>query len=311
MKRLISIGVSLAILGFLYSKIDTHLAFESLKRANITTLGLSITLMIPVVILSTLRVYWLTPIHLRPSYFQIQRLILLANTLNMILPAKLGDITKAYFLKRHHTIKGSHALAIILVEKAGDMLGLCTLCFFGICLYGNFNSPFSSYLVFISFIIICGIVTLKSRRLGHFGFFCLQKTLPTFIIKKIRPFFLGWASTIKYLKTTPHTLTVLFLISIANSFVHFLGIWLMFLSVFPNLSFTLHSALTPLAILAGLVPLTFSGIGIRDAALVGLYSSHVPSEISIAFGILMTLRLIAYAIPGLAYIGMYTSKPQH
>lgn len=308
MKRLLSVCISLAILAFLYSKVDAKFAFESLKNADLRYLSLSIIFMVPVVILSTLRLYWITPKQHRPSYFQLQRLILLANTLNMVLPAKLGDISKAYFLKTHHNIKGSSALSIILIEKAGDMLGLCFLCVFGICLFGDFSSPFSTYLMLISFIIICGLITLQSRKLGHISFYFIQKILPTFIVKKIRPFFLSWASTIRYIKKNSYTLSTLLAASLANSFAHFFGIWLMFLSVFPELPFALHSALTPLAILAGLVPLTFSGVGIRDAALVGLYSQYVPSEVSIAFGILMTLRLLAYAIPGLAYIGMYTTK---
>lgn len=308
MKRIISIGISLLILGFLYTQIDAKEALISLKNANLITLSFSILFMIPVVVLSTLRVYWLTPKHQRPTYFEIQRLILLANTLNMILPAKLGDITKAFFLKQHHNIKGSNALAIILVEKAGDMLGLCFLCIFGIGLLGNFSPQFVSYLIFISLISIAGLITLQSRQLGHIGYFILSKILPKGILNKIRPFFLGWAATIRYIKTNKNALTTLLITSVLNSVAHFFGIWLMFLSIYPDLSFVLHSALTPLAVLAGLIPLTFSGVGIRDAALVGLYSQYVPAEISVAFGLLMTLRLMAYALPGLAYIGMYTSK---
>jgi uncharacterized protein (TIRG00374 family) len=308
MKRFISICVSLLILWFLYTKIDTQLAIESLKNADLLILGISIIFMIPVVVLSTFRVLWLTPKHQRPTYFEMQRLILLANTLNMILPAKLGDITKAYFLKKHHNLKGSNALAIILVEKAGDMLGLCFLCIFGILVFGDYSPVFMTYLILITFMAIVGLVTLQSRTLGHVGYACLKVLLPNVLLNKIRPFFLGWATTIRYIKRNQYVLTTLLTTSILNSVIHFFGIWIMFLSIYPDLSFVLHSALTPLAVLAGLVPLTFSGIGVRDAALVGLYAQYLPAEISVGFGMLMTLRLLAYAIPGLAYIGKYSTR---
>ena len=55
-------------------------------------------------------------------------------------------------------------------------------------------------------------------------------------------------------------------------------------------------ALLPVAIVAGLVPLTFAGVGVRDAALVLLLSPYIGAPTAAALGVLFWLR---YLVPGL------------
>src|SRR5690606_33128186 len=63
----------------------------------------------------------------------------------------------------------------------------------------------------------------------------------------------------------------LFLICSSSVFIwllHLLQIWLFILALKAWCPFVANLALSPLAILAGLLPLTFAGVGSRDAALV-------------------------------------------
>ena len=58
-------------------------------------------------------------------------------------------------------------------------------------------------------------------------------------------------------------------------------------------------AVAPLAILAGLVPLTFAGLGTRDAALIALYRPWLPAPAAAAVGLLTSTRYILPALAGL------------
>ena len=66
-------------------------------------------------------------------------------------------------------------------------------------------------------------------------------------------------------------------------------------------------ALAPLAILAGLLPLTFAGVGTRDAALVALYAPYFSAATGAALGLLCTSRYFLPAIGGLPFLNQYLS----
>ncbi len=69
-------------------------------------------------------------------------------------------------------------------------------------------------------------------------------------------------------------------------------------------------ALSPLAILAGLLPLTFAGVGTRDAALIVFYQPYFNAPTAAALGLLCTSRYIIPAIAGLPFLGQYLTMLQ-
>ncbi|MEJ2040882.1 MAG: hypothetical protein P8X55_18420, partial [Desulfosarcinaceae bacterium] len=66
-----------------------------------------------------------------------------------------------------------------------------------------------------------------------------------------------------------------------------------------------HLALTPLAIFAGLLPLTYAGVGTRDAALIYFLRDYLSPGAGAALGILCTMRYIVPALAGLPFLNRY------
>jgi uncharacterized membrane protein YbhN (UPF0104 family) len=64
-------------------------------------------------------------------------------------------------------------------------------------------------------------------------------------------------------------------------------------------------ALAPLAIFAGLIPLTLAGIGTRDTAVIFLYRAYLLPSAGAALGILYTARYLLPALAGLPFLGQY------
>ena len=52
------------------------------------------------------------------------KLVLAASTLNMVLPSKIGDLSKAYFMRNKGHMTGPAALGVVLFEKLCDVLSL-------------------------------------------------------------------------------------------------------------------------------------------------------------------------------------------
>lgn len=87
--------------------------------------------------------------------------------------------------------------------------------------------------------------------------------------------------------------------------LHLLQIWFFILTLNAWAPFLANLALAPLGILAGLLPLTFAGIGTRDAALIFLYHPFFNATTAAALGLLCTLRYLLPAIFGLPFLGKY------
>ena len=95
--------------------------------------------------------------------------------------------------------------------------------------------------------------------------------------------------------------------SVVIWFFHLLQIFGFALSINPDLSFLPTVALNIDAVLSGLVPLTFAGIGIRDGALVVLYNGLLSPAGAAALGIFMTSRYAVPALAGLPFFHRYLS----
>jgi glycosyltransferase 2 family protein len=98
-------------------------------------------------------------------------------------------------------------------------------------------------------------------------------------------------------------LVVVALTSTGIWFLHLLQIWMFTIALRTDVPLLSALALAPLALLAGLLPLTFAGIGTRDAALVLLFAPYMAAADAAALGVLCTLRYFLPALGGLPFIG--------
>ena len=88
-------------------------------------------------------------------------------------------------------------------------------------------------------------------------------------------------------------------------FLHLLQIWLFILALNGEVPFIHNLALTPQAILIGLMPFTLAGIGTRDATFVFIYSSYFSEATGAALGLLATMRYLIPALFGLPFLSHY------
>ncbi|MEM9769415.1 MAG: lysylphosphatidylglycerol synthase transmembrane domain-containing protein, partial [Cyanobacteria bacterium P01_D01_bin.71] len=135
MKRLISIAVSLIILLILYWQIEFVSLLEVFQTSDLLWMIISLGMVIPITLFTSKRLQYLMPPQSTLTFFEANKLILAASSLNMVLPSKAGDIAKAYFMRDRGHLSGSLALSLVVFEKACDMLSLLLWCLFGLWLY--------------------------------------------------------------------------------------------------------------------------------------------------------------------------------
>jgi len=304
MKRFFSICVSLFILGIIYWKIDFPQLLQVLQNSNVWWLVISLSMVVPLTILTSWRLQQLMPTDKRLGFGEAIRLILAASVLNMVLPSKMGDIAKAFFMKERGQISGSLSLSLVVFEKACDLLSLLLWCVFGLLIYSQQNWLFWVMTVSVSLGLFFGVLLLASQQFAQVFFDVGKFILPKFS-SKLAKLQSSWGQMHNYFWRDRTHLLLIVTTSIFIWFLHLLQIWFFIFAINAWTPFLANLALSPLAILAGLLPLTFAGVGTRDAALIVFYQPYFNAPTAAALGLLCTSRYIIPAIAGLPFLGQY------
>jgi glycosyltransferase 2 family protein len=302
LKRYVSMAISVAILLYLYSQIDRESLWQVWQNCDRLILAVSLGMVIPITLATSWRLQQLVP-QGNVGLMEANRLILGASVLNMLLPSKMGDIAKAYFMSERSNLSASLALAISIFEKVCDLLSLLLWCVFGLMLYPAKNNLFWIMTTGVTAGLVLGLLLLSSQGFAN-GFFRLTiRFTPSSFQQKLQKMQSSWGEMHRYFWRNKQRLLVVSITSVLVWWLHLLQIWLFILALKATVPFVISLALSPLAILAGLLPLTFAGIGTRDAALIYFYQDYLNEATGAALGILCTSRYFIPALIGLPFLG--------
>ena len=308
MKRWLSIGISFCILILIYGKIDLDGFLDVLKNSDRLWMPLSLGMVIPLTLLTAWRLQLLMPGGTGLDFAEANRLILASSVLNMVLPSKMGDLAKAYFMRDKGHLNGSLALSLVVFEKACDLLSLLLWCVLGLILYPEKNWLYGILTLCVTIGLGMGLLLLGSKSLAQVGFQFAITIVPksfTALKLKIQNFQTGWREMHDYFWADKIQLFRITSLSIVIWFFHLFQIWLFILALNAWTPFLTNLALSPLAILAGLLPLTFAGVGTRDAAIILFYQPYFNAPTGAALGLLCTSRYLLPALGGLPFLGQY------
>jgi uncharacterized protein (TIRG00374 family) len=300
-KKSVTLAVSLLILCAIYYKIDVVKLGAAFRNADALLLIVSLGMVVPLTLLTAWRLQMIAPATANINFAEANRLILVASALNMVLPSKMGDIAKAYFMKSE-TTRGALTLSLVIFEKTADMLSLLFWCALGLLLYPNKDKIFYGLAACVTIGLIFGIVLISSRRLADVVFSFARP------FDRMRSLESGWKEMQETFWSDKRRVTRVACLSILIWFLHLLQIWLFILALRAFVPFVSGLGLAPLALLAGLLPFTFAGIGTRDAALIALYQPYFPAPVAAALGLLCTFRYLIPAIGGLPFLHRYLEK---
>ncbi|MGF1513519.1 MAG: lysylphosphatidylglycerol synthase transmembrane domain-containing protein [Elainellaceae cyanobacterium] len=306
LKRLISLAVSLGILALIYWKIDFDGLIQVFRECHIPWMVVSLAMVIPITAASAWRLQMLAPPEAKLNALEANRLILAASSLNMVLPSKMGDIAKAYFMRDRGGISGALAVSLVVFEKACDMLSLLLWCVFGLIFYQPKNALFLLATAAIFSGLVFGSLILASPRAATVTFRSAQKLAPGKLRPKLAAMHQSWEAMHRYVWRSDRLLTITGM-SVGIWLLHLLQIWFFILALNAWVPFLTNLALSPLAILAGLLPLTFAGVGTRDAALIAFYAPFFNAQVGAALGLLCTSRYLLPAVAGLPFLERYLS----
>ena len=305
MKKLLSLVISLGLLAVLYWKIDFARLLPVFAGCDRMWMASSLGMVVPLTLLTAWRLQQLMPRAGLLGFGEATRLILVASVLNLVLPSKMGDIAKAWFMRDRAGLGGSLALSLVVFEKTCDMLSLLLWCALGLAIYPGKDAAFWVMTAVVGGMLLFGCLLLGSEKFARLFFRIAERLAPGKIGAKFAKLGASWSEMHAYFWQSRARFFRVAATSIGIWFLHLLQIWMFILALRAFAPFLANLALSPLAILAGLFPLTFAGIGTRDAALVFFYSPYFDAPTAAALGLLCTARYLLPALGGLPFAGPY------
>ena len=121
------LAVSLAFIALFFLIVDIEEMGEALANARYQYVAPAVLLYFVALLLRSLRwQYLLSPLRRFPPS-RLFHVVTVGYMANNLLPARLGEVARAYYLGRRENFSGSRALATIVVERVYDGLTLLSL----------------------------------------------------------------------------------------------------------------------------------------------------------------------------------------
>lgn len=309
MKRLAlrwgALACSMAILGAIYVHIDLRAMAEKLWRADPFCLGTALICFLPQMLVGTTRWWLMGQGWAHVSWAESLRMVMAGKALNALLPSKLGEMSKAYFLREHAPDALAKGVPAVLMEKILDLAGLCSWMLLGAAI-----APSGSQAMTAAWIISLGVIGVTTLIL----LVPMERLMwrPTGnsrgIRRRIEELIAGWAWLLTRWRAKKAVLAGVTSLSLLLWGLHLLQIYLFFPSLNQSIELGPVLAYVPLSLLVGLLPISLAGMGTRDTALILLFAPYVDGATMAGIGILCTMRYWADTLMGVPFLHHYTLK---
>jgi len=280
-RLLIFAAATAAVFYVLSRRIDFHKMVRILEGAHwpLLILAASFTLYMP--ILSALR--WrrmLQSLGLDIPFKDCFHMIMAAWPMGTITPSKSGDLMKAYYLKDR--APAVPVLGSVLAERMMDVLVLLFLALVGCMVFRRWGL---ASIAGGALVVTLGLIFLILR---------LGLPVPRRFRDKVEPAL----RSLRLLAATPSLLAWVIFYTVLNWFASIFQMIFCYLALGTRVPLLFAAGALPLAIFVGLLPLTLSGMGTRDSAIVVLFAPYAAADVSLGVGILYSL--FGYWLPSLA-----------
>lgn len=260
--------ITIFIFIILFSKIDFFSVFNIIKNANLPMLLIAVLFSFAFTFV-LIPLKWklvLNYIKCSLSFKEAFFIHVSALPISYIMPFKSGDLIKSLYLKRQNKLPFKKATSTLVFDNAMDLFTLLFFTFLAF-IFLSVQFPYKLYFWFLimAFFLVCVILTAKKIPSDFFYSFkviSLSKAL------------------------------FIFTLSLLGLFISFISAYFVFLSINVTIPFLKIMLYFPIVTLISIVPITISGFGTREAAIVFFLSNYAAPESLLSGGILLSFIIV-------------------
>jgi len=300
--RVVKILVTITILIFviIFFDIDNKATIDKVDYPGYLLVALIFPILVNPIISNNRWKFFLKVQGVNEKIFQLAKINFVSLFLGLTLPSTTGsDALRIYFIeKKHKNYKGKGGASVIIERLIGflilSFLGLIGSLFI-LFLVGSYRETIISGIIFSSLIVILYIFRnyFLFNKLIHY---LLKIKKWTKIINFISSIFLAI-----YHFPIKRSLKITVPLILAFQFSTILCGFFIFKSVGIDIPFYYHLALLPLIQIISIIPVSLSGLGLREGSFVYFYAM-LGVDKSIAFWVSLLYYAVLMLVP--AFIGM-------
>ncbi len=288
----LKIIAGLLILAFLFGQVGFEKIAASFSRLDILYLVPYLVLHVLSFVTGTANMKLLTDVFHKIKYGSMFRYNIIAWSVGQFVPAKLGEFSSIYYLKKEG-MKVSHAVAATMLDKIITTVVVAWIAVVGAAYY--FGADVAVFSILYLALLLIGYLIATSHAIISIKNFIFRGPL-----KRFTEFV---DVTLQYAREQK---AVLFINSIITFFKWLLisvGGYFLFLGFGVRASFIDVLFIGAIGTMATLIPITFAGLGIREGVTVFLFTKvGMPAEVALSVALIQLIINYATAVGVLALV---------
>lgn len=290
---IIKIIISLSILLYLLYKLNFSEVYKTILAVSIFIIILIILRYFGLVFINSLNLKILTKsLRLRVSLPTLFKYNLLSYAVGQYSPGRAGEISLAYFLNKKGISYGE-GTAVFIMDKLISTFALIVFSIFGFFIFFPKILAIKVSLLLIAFLAgLCFFLILKKTR----------KFAKKYILRKYSSKFKGFSRNLLYLlKRKKRFLLLNVLITFGRILFGGYIIYLILLFFDIKISFFLVPTISSVGIISSSLPISISGLGVRESIVVYLYSQFNVAAVIIG-SVYLLITFLHYIISAISIL---------
>ncbi len=263
--------IGLVILFYILMKLNYRSIFAILKDVNIFYLLLFVISWYIYLVAKVYRWHTVENYFCKPLNFKQNGWIFIETFyLGFVTPARTGDIMKVWILHKEFNIPKSRGFLAYFFDRIQDLIFLSIFALYGIVFVFKIKISYFFYLFILALFFI----------------YIFKNTLLRLVGKKFE--------LLKDLKVDRSFEGKLFVINTIAFFFYFLQFHLLSKSLHLNINYNFIVALLSISAIASLLPVSISGLGIREGIFIYLFKSiNISKEYAVTLSLLDNIFFMA------------------
>ena len=283
---LLQVLIGILLLAFLFWKVGIKDFISVLKKVNVHLLLITLLILIASHLMGTLKISTLLKaIGQKLPFLYLFRATTLSFSLGFIAPGKMGEFSILLFL-RNKNISYGKGLAAILIDKVLTFLIVSLFALIGLLFYLDFRYFFLVLGIILALfsLLVYAIVSKNLRYL-----------VKKYILRKYAKHFKGFSNTCLILITKGKKgilLNIMF--SLFKFMLMCLSIWVLFRALGFSVFFPFVIFINSIIIILTLIPITFSGLGLREVSGTYLYQLVTGVGLAVTLNVVLISTVLRY-----------------
>ncbi len=276
----------------------------------------AIALVFVVILLVVKALKWkilLEAFDVKISFVDTAKLWLVGFFLGFLSPGKVGDFYRARYLKQDTGLSTGKSLASVMVERILDIFFLFLTGFVGLIIFSFYFNLQESMLFLVAalFLVFVAVVYLltKKKLLATIARPFFNRFVPEEYKDRLKGSYNEFFEGLKVYKNKKIILIKAIILLLISWVLNFVQVYFIALAFGMEVSFEFLSLILPIIFLVEILPISFSGLGTRDAtAIFFLGFKLVPAELAVSFSLGIVIVNLFSALLGLIFFNLRKMK---